>query len=178
MCYMAEEEKKLTHKQERFCEEFIIDLNATQAAIRAGYSVDTARSIGCENLTKPDVIDRIAELKGSLRDKNADLAQRVVDELQKVGFSNIADFLEGGNSIKDLSTVDRDLTAAVSSVKKSVTTFGDGEGNEGEKTTVEFKLWDKPAALEKLGKHLGIFEADNKQKKAIITVTVQDGDDD
>lgn len=176
---MAEEEnKKLTAKQERFCEEYIIDLNATQAAIRAGYSVDTARSIGCENLTKPDVVDRIAELKGGLRDKNVDLAQRVVDELQKIGFSNIADFVEKGNSIKDLSTIERDLTAAVSSVKKSVTTFEDGDGNEGEKTTVEFKFWDKNAALEKLGKHLGIFEADNKQKKAVITVTVTDGDGD
>lgn len=53
---------KLTDKQELFAREFIKDLNATQAAIRAGYSEKTARAIGCENLTKPDIQLRIAEL--------------------------------------------------------------------------------------------------------------------
>ena len=46
---------KLTAKQQRFCDEYLIDLNATQAAIRAGYSKKTARKIGQENLTKPDI---------------------------------------------------------------------------------------------------------------------------
>ena len=50
---------KLTAKQERFCEEYLIDLNATQAAIRAGYSVESAGSIGSENLTKPEIRARI-----------------------------------------------------------------------------------------------------------------------
>lgn len=53
---------KLTDKQELFAREFIKDLNATQAAIRAGYSEKTARAIGCENLTKPDIQQRISEL--------------------------------------------------------------------------------------------------------------------
>lgn len=50
---------KLTAKQQRFCDEYLIDLNATQAAIRAGYSKKTARKIGQENLTKPDIRERI-----------------------------------------------------------------------------------------------------------------------
>ena len=45
----------MTKKQTRFIEEYLIDLNATQAAIRAGYSVDSAKEIGCENLTKPNI---------------------------------------------------------------------------------------------------------------------------
>lgn len=49
----------LTAKQQRFCDEYLIDLNATQAAIRAGYSKNTARAIGCENLTKPDIQEYI-----------------------------------------------------------------------------------------------------------------------
>jgi phage terminase small subunit len=53
---------KLTARQERFCREYIIDLNAAQAAIRAGYSEKTAKNIGCENLTKPDINLRIAQL--------------------------------------------------------------------------------------------------------------------
>lgn len=52
----------LTGKQEAFCREYIIDLNATQAAIRAGYSQDTARQIGSQNLTKVDIQERLAEL--------------------------------------------------------------------------------------------------------------------
>jgi phage terminase small subunit len=52
---------ELTDKQQRFVEEYLIDLNATQAAIRAGYSPDTARQIACENLTKPDIAAAVAE---------------------------------------------------------------------------------------------------------------------
>ena len=55
--------KKLTQKQEEFCKQFIVDLNATQAAKRAGYSQDTAYSIGWENLRKPEIASRIDELK-------------------------------------------------------------------------------------------------------------------
>lgn len=57
---------KLTPKMERFCQEYVVDFNATQAAIRAGYSIKTARAIGGENLTKPAVADRVAELANKL----------------------------------------------------------------------------------------------------------------
>lgn len=155
----------LTGKQKRFCEEYVIDLNATQAAIRAGYSEATAHSIGSENLTKPEVKDYVIKLQASISNKNGDLAQRVIDEFKKIGFSNIQDYLNEGNNVVDLTVIDVDKAAAVSSVKKSVTTFGDGEGNAGEKNVVEFKLWDKISALEKIGRHLGIFEKDNSQSK-------------
>jgi len=52
---------KLTDKQEAFCQEYLIDLNAAQAAIRAGYSPGTAKEMGYENLTKPHIAERIAE---------------------------------------------------------------------------------------------------------------------
>lgn len=58
---------KLTDKQKRFCEEYLIDCNATQAAIRAGYSERTAKSIGAENLTKPDLQNYIAELMNEVK---------------------------------------------------------------------------------------------------------------
>lgn len=60
---------KLTAKQEMFCKEYLIDLNATQAAIRAGYSGKTAYSIGNENLSKPDITELIQELKAHREDK-------------------------------------------------------------------------------------------------------------
>jgi phage terminase small subunit len=166
-----------TDRMEKFCYEYIADLNATQAAIRAGYSEDSARQIGTENLSKPSIQQRIAEIRAELNLENGNLARRVINELKLIGFSNIQDYIESSNNVTDLTQVNSDKARVISSVKKSVTTFGDGEGNEGTKETVEFKLWDKIAALEKLGRHLGIFEADNKQKSAVITVSLEDKDD-
>ena len=75
---------KLTDKQKRFCEEYIVDCNATQAAIRAGYSKKTAKSIGQENLTKPDLQNYIAELMNQVkRDTIAD-ATEVMEYLTSV----------------------------------------------------------------------------------------------
>ena len=55
---------KLTQRQEKFCREYVVSYNATQAAIKAGYSEKTARSMGSENLTKPDILARVRELQG------------------------------------------------------------------------------------------------------------------
>lgn len=156
----------LTPKQERFCEEYIIDLNGAAAARRAGYSEKTAHEQAAQLLAKLSIQQKISELRKGISDNNGNLIQKVIDELVKVGFSNIQDYIGAGNSVVDMSSIDEGKAAAVSSVKKSLTVF---EG--GTKETVEFKLWDKLSALEKLGKHLGIFEADNKQKAAIIKVT-------
>lgn len=155
----------LNPKQERFCEEYIIDLNATQAAIRAGYSEDTAGSQAHDLLKKPEIYSLISELRAKISDNNGNLVQRVIDELIKVGFSNIQDYISTGNEVRDLSLVDSGKASAIAGVKKSTTTFGDGNGNEGVKEVVEFKMWDKISALEKIGRHLGIFEKDNSQSK-------------
>lgn len=163
----------LKDKQLRFCEEYMKDLNATQAAIRAGYSEDTAGAIGWENLKKPEIEEHLKVLQAALSQRNGDLAQRVIDELVKVGFSNIQDYIGSGNEVLDLSEIDSNKAAALSGVKKATTTFGD-EKTGGVKEVIEFKLWDKIGALERLGRHVGIFEADNKQKVAVIKVSVSD----
>jgi phage terminase small subunit len=67
----------MTPKQRRFVEEYLIDLNATQAAIRAGYSEDTARSIASENLTKPDIQEAIARAMDA-RSKRTEITQDYV----------------------------------------------------------------------------------------------------
>ena len=74
---------KMTPKQERFCVEYLVDLNATQAAIRAGYSEKTARSVGCENLTKPDISDRIAALQEERQARTLVTADDVVRGLDR-----------------------------------------------------------------------------------------------
>lgn len=70
---------KLTSKQERFVSEYLIGLNATQAAIRAGYSVSSAKEIGCENLTKPNIAEAIAEAKALVVKRNDITVDDIVD---------------------------------------------------------------------------------------------------
>lgn len=139
----------MTQKQKRFIEEYLIDLNATQAAIRAGYSPDTAKSIGSENLTKPDIQARIARAMAERSRRTGVNADRVVMELAKIAFVNANDVID-----PDTATVRPDAlpedTAAIQSVK--VKTFGE-DGLER-----EIKMADKLKALELLGRHLGMFK--------------------
>jgi phage terminase small subunit len=75
---------KLTNKQEMFCLEYLIDLNATQAAIRAGYSGKTARDIACENLAKPNINERIAELMSERVNSTKITATYVLEQSDKL----------------------------------------------------------------------------------------------
>lgn len=103
---------KLTDKQIIFCKEYITDFNATRAAEAAGYSKKTARSVGSENLSKPDIQNKISELMEK-RNNNLQLsAERVVNELMKIGFAsehNIEGFekLEMKDKIKALEMLAR-----------------------------------------------------------------------
>lgn len=139
----------MTKKQKRFVEEYLIDLNATQAAIRAGYSPDTAKSIGSENLTKPDIQARIAKAMAERSKRTGVNADRVVMELAKIAFVNAGDVIDAATATVKPDAA-RDDTAAIQSVK--VKTFGE-DGLER-----EIKMADKLKALELLGKHLGMFK--------------------
>ncbi len=81
----------LTPKQQRFVEEYLIDLNATQAAIRAGYSEKTAKEIGSENLTKPNIAKAIQEAQESLSNKTQLTVDMIVNGLLK----EAQDYAEG-----------------------------------------------------------------------------------
>ena len=139
----------MTGKQRRFIEEYLIDLNATQAAIRAGYSPATAKDIGCENLKKTAIRRHIAKAMAERSRRTGVNADRVVMELAKIAFANIGDVidLKTGEIKAELLLED---SASIQSVK--VKTFGE-DGLER-----EIKMADKLRALELLGKHLGMFK--------------------
>lgn len=141
----------LTEKQRRFVDEYLIDLNATQAAIRAGYSVKTAREQASQNLTKLNIQQAISE-KMAERSKRTGVNQdRIVLELAKIAFVNAADVIDSDDAtIKAGATADD--TAAIQSVKVKVIPTKEGEGVER-----EIRLNDKLKALELLGKHLGMW---------------------
>ena len=149
----------LTAKQERFCEEYVVDFNATQAAIRAGYSEKRASEQAYQLLQKTTVQNKVKELQSELRGRTMVRAEDVIKEFIKVGFANMSDFASWNGSevsLKSSEELEDINIAAVSEVSSTSTTTG---------TNVKIKLHNKLSALESLGKHLGIFEKDNSQKK-------------
>lgn len=139
----------MTKKQKRFIEEYLIDLNATQAAIRAGYSPDTAYSIGNENLKKPEIKAHIDKAMAERSKRTGVNADRVVMELAKIAFVNADDVIDFKTATVKEGARPEDM-AAIQSVK--VKTFGE-DGLER-----EIKMADKIKTLELLGRHLGMFK--------------------
>lgn len=151
----------------RFSDKYFETLNASESAIYAGFSVDTARQQGWQLLQREDVQEYLSKLKAEASEKTGVSKERWLKELAELGFSNIQDFIETNNTIKDISSIDRSKASSVSSIKKTVT-----EGDFGIKEVVEFKLHDKLNALDKLGRHLGFFEKDNEQSKLNISMPI------
>lgn len=143
--------KKLTKKQQLFVDEYLIDLNATQAAIRAGYSVDTAREIGCENLTKPNIQEAIAKAMAERSKRTGVNQDRVVLELAKIAFVKMTDVVDPDTGEILPNASDDDL-ACIESVK-----FKQSDNQYGGSIEREVKLSSKMKALELLGKHLGMW---------------------
>lgn len=166
---------RLTEKQARFVAEYLVDMNATEAAKRAGYSEKTAYSIGFENLRKPEIQEAIQAAMAE-RAKRTEITQdMVIRELAKVAFSNGTDFArvvstpvpttivdEEGNvqqvirpvqhvELVDTDQLSPDKRAAIAGIK---------EGKFG----IEVKGYDKIKALELLGQHLGMFTGKEGQK--------------
>ncbi|MCI7099855.1 MAG: terminase small subunit [Lachnospiraceae bacterium] len=142
----------MTAKQKRFVEEYLIDLNATQAAIRAGYSPETAGSIGNENLKKPEIRARIDKAMAERSKRTGINQDRVLQELAKLAFVNPADVIDFEEATVRYDASEEDL-ACIQSVK--VKTMS---GDKGDMTEREVRMYDKKAALELLGKHLGMFK--------------------
>lgn len=155
---------KLTPKQARFVQEYLVDLNATQAAIRSGYSAKTAKSIGQENLTKPDIVSAIETAQNKRAESVGITAERVLRELALIGFSNMLDYIqpsEDGGAFVDLSALTREQAAAIGEVTVDTYQERKPDGKDGETRTVKkikFKLADKRAALVDVGRHLGMFK--------------------
>ena len=141
----------LTDKRERFCQEYVKDLNATQAAIRAGYSENGAAQKGSALLRIVKVSGRVRELIAAELE-NADLTpEMVIAELRRIGFSKMDDFAEwDGDDVTLLPSEDLDEDAArcISEVSQTITKDGG---------SIRFKLHDKVQALDKLGKYFKLF---------------------
>ncbi|WP_182425738.1 terminase small subunit [Dielma fastidiosa] len=141
---------KLTDKQKKFVEEYLIDLNATQAAIRAGYSVKDAKEQGYENLTKPHIKEAISKAIAERSRRTGISQDRVVNELAKIAFVNMLDVVDEEGKIR--STASEDDLACIESIKHK-----ESSSINGDSTEREIKIASKLKALELLGKHLGMW---------------------
>ena len=143
---------KLTEKQKRFVEEYLVDLNATQAAIRAGYSPKTARQIGEENLSKPDISDAVQKAIAERARRTGVSQDRIVQELAKIAFADMRNFARWGKygvSLINCDELTPEDSACIAELSETTTENGG---------SVRFKLHDKKGALELLGRHLGMFK--------------------
>lgn len=128
----------MTDKQARFCEEYMIDLNATQAAIRAGYSPKTANEQAARLLANVSIQNRIAQLQAEQSRRTGVSADRVVRELAKVAFVNAGDLIDARTASLKSDAAPDDL-AAVQSVK--VKTFGEDGLEQEVKLADKLKPW-------------------------------------
>ncbi len=142
---------KLTPRQRLFVQEYLIDLNASQAALRAGYSINNAHKIGSQLLENPR-IKQAVKLAMYEREQRTKVTQdRVIEELAKIAFINPTDVVNSYDASLHNGAA-REDTAAISSIR--VKKFPSREGFGVER---EIKLHDKIRALDLLGKHLGLF---------------------
>lgn len=163
---------KLTDKQERFCREYIIDLNATQAAIRAGYSKRASGSIGFENLKKPEIESYISSLRKNKSQELDFSFERISKELAKVAFGDVKNYFNDNGRLIDINELESHVSSSIKSVtvqQEKVTVYG--EVNI-ESSVKKIESYDKLKALELLGKMFGHFSKDNEQKKGESQVTV------
>lgn len=160
--------QKLTPKQKRFVDEYLVDLNAKKAAIRSGYSERTAKAIGFENLTKP-VIQKYLSERQKARSSRTEITQdRVLEEFAKLAFYQPKDFFDDDGGILSINKIPDDVAACISGLDISNRKIGD----EDYETIKKIKLSDKKSALDSLAKHLGMFSEDSRKSDTPTTINI------
>lgn len=151
----------LTDKQRRFVEEYLIDLNATQAAIRAGYKPTNAQETGTENLQKPIVKAAIDRLKAERSVKTLIEGEKVVKALCAIAFIDrrkIAKWGPDGIEFKPCGELTEEEASLVESFSQTRTQHGG---------TIRVELASRLTALKLLGDHLGLFDDLKRMKEEL-----------
>lgn len=147
--------KKLTAKEQRFCKRYLIDFNATKAAMEIGYSKRSARVTGCRLLTKANVQEHIDKLRKEMDGKFNVTLERLLQELSYVAFSDVTRLFSKDGTLKALHLLTEEERAAISSVEVDEI----AEYVKGEKKvlgqTKKVKAWDKLKAIEMIAKLQG-----------------------
>src|SRR5690349_798464 len=133
---------KLSAKQQAFIQEYLVDLNATKAAIRAKYSPHTANEISAKLMKKPAVAAALQELMSTRLESIDITAERVLREIARIAFCDPRKIFNEDGSCRAACELDDDTAAAVAGIK-IVTVMRENEAGIPEpETTKEIKLWD------------------------------------
>lgn len=162
---------RLTPKQQRFVAEYLKDLNATQAAIRCGYSEKTAGQQGFRLLKN-------AEIAAAIRDttakqlQHADLsASRVLEEYRRLAFADLRTLFDAHGNLKPIQDLTGEEASALASVEVIIKNAKAGDGVTDE--VHKIRLWDKTKALDSLAKHFGLLK-ESLDVTGAITIQWQD----
>jgi phage terminase small subunit len=169
----------MTPKQAAFVREYLVDLNATQAAIRAGYSERTARKIGHENLTKPDIATAIAAAKAERSERTKVDADWLLLRLAEEADADVADIYDEHGNLRPVIEWPmiwrKGLVAGVETVREKV--GEDEHGNPEYATVQKVKLSDRIKRLELIGKHIDVQAFKEKvEHTGAINITINPED--
>lgn len=151
---------KLTPKQERFVDEYLTDLNATQAAIRAGYSKKTAGRQAIELLNKTHIAHAVAEKKKQIANGIEVTRDRIIKEMARLAFFNIKGLVDSEGNPKQIHELSDDVAAAINGIE--ITVIGGQE--EQDAHVKKYRIPDKNKSLENLAKILGYMDRDTGSK--------------
>jgi len=173
------DKKKLSKKQQVFVEEYLVDNNAAQAAIRAGYSRKNAENNGCNLLQIPIIQKAVNKAKKERSERTRIKQDDIIKELARIGFSDLTKAFTPGGALINPQDWDDQTKQAISSVEVVVRPTGERDADDRPilEHTHKIRLWDKLSALEKLGKHLGMF-IDKSEVKSTFEVTIAKKDAD
>ncbi len=150
---MADAAPKLTAKQALFVEEYVVDLNATQAAIRAGYSEKTAGAVGHENLTKPEIQSAISERTQRRLAATEVTGNRVLSAIAAIAFGDIRKMFDAEGALTKPQEWDDETAASVAGFEVVTTSPGDGIVLH----TAKIKRTDRLRALDMLARHHSLY---------------------
>jgi len=151
---------ELTDKQRIFCQEYIIDWNATRAAKEAGYSEKTATETGCENLRKPHIKEYIDSIKDNLEEQAGLTKLKVVLEQKKLAFSSIAHLHDTWITRKEFESLGEAEKACISEISTQTRQELNAKDKIVQVDYVKIKLYDKQKALDSIAKMMGYNEPD------------------
>jgi phage terminase small subunit len=161
-------ERAMTPQQALFCEEYIKDLNITQAAIRAGYSATFADRRAHELLGKVGIQARITELREAASRRNEITLDQILSEYKKIAFLDVRKLYTEDGSVIPIANLDDDTAAAIAGV--DVQRMSTGNNEQISVTTTKIRLSDKRLALDSLCRVLGFNAPEKKEHSGSISV--------
>lgn len=156
--------RSLTPRQQRFVEEYLIDLNATQAARRAGYSVRNATDTGYGLLQYPHIQEAVQKARAAQQERTRINADRVLLEIARLALYDPRKFFDAEGSPLRITDLDDDTAAALNGIEVAEQYTGRGAERQFVGFIKKYKLVDKGPNLDRLMKHLGLYGADNCQR--------------